>query len=133
MANRYPVVPDTENHFEAYQSDKESQHSDGTHIEESTKELLISKYATNSQKEANAQIRLQQAAHILATGAIRAAQKQKAACNEPQKETHDSISPMSGCRISGEIQCEDVPQTPPKKTLKAAKSSRPGKRNTVKA
>lgn len=99
--------------------------------EAATEDSLLKVNETNTIKEAESLRRLQQAVHILATGAIRAAQKQKAALDKPQKDTYSSISSISGFRTSVDIQCEKKQQTQPKQSLTTLKSGLSDERDTA--
>lgn len=100
-------------------------------LQVATRESLNLEDETNSVRESEAAERLQQAAHILATGAIRAAQRQKAALKEPHKDTNPNIPPMSGVRRSADIGCETAPKLPTEKALNASNTNRPIKKDAA--
>lgn len=62
--------------------------------------------------------RLQQAAHILVNGAIRAAMKQAALKKTAKKPAKPLPSLMSENQTSTEIACESIQESPSKKTCK---------------
>ncbi|MEO6907679.1 MAG: hypothetical protein ABI210_07295, partial [Abditibacteriaceae bacterium] len=82
----------------------------------------------------DATMRLQQAAHILVTGAIRAAQKHKSDANKrAEKPTKSAALPISQYHTLGEIGCESVPEFPTKKTCKTSHLGRTAEGGKVKA
>jgi hypothetical protein len=69
--------------------------------------------------ETDARMRLQQAAHILVTGAIRAAQKHKSeAIKRVAKPPKSSALPISDNHTLDEFATKNVPDLPTKKTCK---------------
>ena len=100
---------------------------------ENINNVCISGHADNTNNspltKSDATMRLQQAAHILVTGAIRAAQKHKSDANKrAEKPTKSAAFPTSEYHTLGEIGCKKVQKSPAKKKSKASKSNSSGKK-----
>ncbi|MEO6906623.1 MAG: hypothetical protein ABI210_01915 [Abditibacteriaceae bacterium] len=83
------------------------------------KKVCISGQADNTNNcpltKSDATMRLQQAAHILVTGAIRAAQKHKSdAKDRAENPIKSATFPTSEYHTLGEIDCKSVPEFPTK-------------------
>lgn len=84
--------------------------------------------------ESDARMRLQQAAHILVTGAIRAALKHKSdAKKRTEKTTKSTALPMSDNQTSDEIATKNVPDLPTKMTCKRSHIGRTAEGEKAKA
>ena len=104
---------------------------------ENIKNVCIDGHADNTNNspltESDARMRLQQAAHILVTGAIRAAQKHKSdGKKRAEKPPKSSSLTISEYQTSGEIDCKSVPELPTKKTCKRSHLGRTAEGEEVK-